>query len=198
MIGCQRVCLLLWVCLCVMSGLKPVMAQEANYDEAKVPAYTLPDLLTDLSGAPVTTPQQWQQRRRAEVLSLFEQHVFGRLPNFQVQLRTKLRSEVPDAVGGLAHRRELTVYFTAEDAGPQMDLLIYTPAAATGPVPAFLGLNFNGNQAIESDPRLHLRNRGCGTIVSWGLRTIGPLRRLGAANPVVGLWSVLCGPVMDL
>ncbi|MFN5199825.1 MAG: alpha/beta hydrolase family protein [Planctomyces sp.] len=153
---CQWKYVLLCLCLCGSRELAPVMAQEANYDEAKVPAYTLPDLLTDLSGAPVTTPQQWQQHRRAEVLGLFEQHVFGRLPDYRVQLRTKLRSEVSDAVGGLAHRRELTVYFTADDAGPQMDLLIYAPAAATGPVPAFLGLNFNGNQAIEADPRLHI------------------------------------------
>ncbi|MFM7923017.1 MAG: acetylxylan esterase, partial [Planctomycetaceae bacterium] len=100
--------------------------------------------------------QQWQQQRRGEVLGLFEQHVFGRLPDFPVQLRTRLRSEVSDAIGGLAHRRELTVYFTGDDAGPQMDLLIYTPVAAEGRVPAFLGLNFNGNQAIESDPRLHI------------------------------------------
>lgn len=148
--------LVLWSVLCVPVSLSSVLAQEANYDEAKVPAYILPDLLTDLSGRPVTTPQQWQQQRRGEVLGLFEQHVFGRLPDFPVQLRTRLRSEVSDAIGGLAHRRELTVYFTGDDAGPQMDLLIYTPVAAEGRVPAFLGLNFNGNQAIESDPRLHI------------------------------------------
>lgn len=148
--------LVLWSVLCVPVSLSSVLAQEANYDEAKVPAYILPDLLTDLSGRPVTTPQQWRQQRRGEVLGLFEQHVFGRLPDFPVQLRTRLRSEVSDAIGGLAHRRELTVYFTGDDAGPQMDLLIYTPVAAEGRVPAFLGLNFNGNQAIESDPRLHI------------------------------------------
>lgn len=148
--------LVLWSVLCVPVSLSSVLAQEANYDEVKVPAYILPDLLTDLSGRPVTTPQQWQQQRRGEVLGLFEQHVFGRLPDFPVQLRTRLRSELSDAIGGLAHRRELTVYFTGDDAGPQMDLLIYTPVAAEGRVPAFLGLNFNGNQAIESDPRLHI------------------------------------------
>jgi hypothetical protein len=34
--------------------------------------------------------------------------------------------------------------------------LIYTPVAATAPVPAFLGYNFNGNHAIEPDPTLHI------------------------------------------
>jgi hypothetical protein len=140
----------------VLCGRSAAVSQEANYDEAKVPAYTLPDLLTDLAGRPVTTPQQWQEQRRSEILRLFEEHVFGRLPELQVSLRVAERSVVPDAAGGLAHRREVTVYFTADDAGPKMELLIYTPASAKGPVPAFLGLNFNGNQAIESDPRLHL------------------------------------------
>lgn len=132
------------------------LAQDANYDEAKVPAYTLPDPLVNAAGKPVTTAEEWVGARRAEVLRLFEEHVFGELPKITCDLRTRVRSDIPDAVGGAARRREITVFFTKDDGGPQMDLLIYTPAGATGPVPCFLGLNFNGNQAIETDPRLHI------------------------------------------
>ncbi len=137
---------------CVPAGL----AQEANYDEARVPKFVLPDPLQTESGQPVTSPEHWVGQRRAEVVRLFEQHVFGRLPTGDVMLRTRLRSSVPDAVQGLAHRREVTVYLTPDDAGPKMELLIYTPRDVKGKVPAFLGLNFNGNQAIEADPRLHM------------------------------------------
>ena len=138
-------------------ALSPLnMAQEANYDEAKVPAYTLPDLLLNSAGKRISTPEEWVGSRRAEVLRLFEQHVFGELPAISCELRTRVRSDVADAVNGTARRREVTVYFTKDDAGPKMELLVYTPAAATGPVPCFLGLNFNGNQAIEADPRLHI------------------------------------------
>lgn len=142
--------------LATWAGLPASFAQEANYDEARVPNFRLPDVLTTESGQQVTTPEQWVGQRRAEVLGLFEEHVFGKLPAGDFQLRTRVRSDVGDAIGGLAHRREVTVFLTADDDGPKLELLIYTPAGAAGKVPAFLGLNFNGNQAIEADPRLHV------------------------------------------
>jgi len=132
------------------------VAQEFNYDESKVPAYTLPDPLRAEDGTEITSPELWNSKRRPEVLRLFEEHVFGKIPEAEVKLRTRVRSDKPDALDGAAHRREVTVYFSDDDRGPQMDLLIYTPAGAKGPVPAFLGYNFNGNHGIEKDPSLHI------------------------------------------
>ena len=57
-----------------------VMAEEANYDESKMPAYTLPDPLVLANGQKVTTPEQWRAERRPELLRLFEEQVFGRAP----------------------------------------------------------------------------------------------------------------------
>lgn len=133
-----------------------LQAQEFNYDESKVPQYTLPELLIDNAGKRVESAEQWTSHRRQEIFDLFEEHVFGRSLPHNVSLRTRVRSEVTDAVGGLGCRREVTVYFSADDDGPQMDLLIYTPNAAKGPVPAFLGLNFQGNHTVEADPRLRI------------------------------------------
>ena len=45
---------------------------DANYDESQVPAYTLPDPLVDSAGTPVRTPAEWPERRRPEILKLFE------------------------------------------------------------------------------------------------------------------------------
>ena len=133
-----------------------LLAEEFNYDESKVPAYTLPELLTCEDGTKVALEDAWTSKRRPEILHLFEEHVFGTLPTSEIKLRTKVRSLIPDALDGKALRREVTIYFSDSDNGPQMDLLIYTPAAATRPVPAFVGYNFNGNHAVENDPRIHI------------------------------------------
>lgn len=131
-------------------------AEEFNYDESKVPPYTLPDVLKCNDGTVVDSVEVWNTKRRPEILQMFEDHVFGTLPAGKIALRTKVRSSVPDAIDGKARRREVTVFFSDDDNGPQMDLLIYTPVNATGPVPVFMGYNFNGNHMIENDPRIHL------------------------------------------
>ncbi|MEZ6125034.1 MAG: acetylxylan esterase [Planctomycetaceae bacterium] len=136
----------------------PANAQPAgfNYDEDKVPNYTLPELLTTTDGVSVTTADQWSQQRRPEVLALFEDHVFGKLPPKARSLRIREFSRKTDAVEGTAVRREIRVFFSDADDGPFMDLMVYTPATADGPVPCFLGLNFHGNHTIEADPSIRL------------------------------------------
>ncbi|QDT16969.1 glucuronyl esterase domain-containing protein [Alienimonas californiensis] len=47
---------------------------EFNYDEAEVPDYTLPDVLGEAN-----SPEDWPGRR-AEIVRLFEQHVYGVAP----------------------------------------------------------------------------------------------------------------------
>lgn len=142
----------------LLASLSPASAQPAgyNYDESKVPEFTLPKLLTTQDGKPVTTAETWMQQRRPELLQLFQDHVFGTLPDRRPILRTRLRSRVNDAVEGKAIRREITVFFSDDDNGPKMELMVYTPADADGPVPCFLGLNFHGNHTLEADPRIHL------------------------------------------
>ena len=49
-----------------------------NYDEAKVPPYTLPDVLTAGDGSKVTDVKTWETRRRPELLRLFADHMHGR------------------------------------------------------------------------------------------------------------------------
>ena len=89
-------------------------AEEYNYDESRVPAYTLPDVLKAEDGTKIDTPELWTSKRRPELLRMFEEHVFGKLPQGEVKLRTKVRSENPKAIGGAALRREVTVYFSAD------------------------------------------------------------------------------------
>lgn len=128
-----------------------------NYDEAKIPNFTLPDPLVTESGDAVADPQAWNDVRRPEILELFQQQVYGLAPE-PCEIRHSIVSSKPHAMGGKAIRREVDVFFGTDDDAPSMRLLIYTPKSATNPSPAFLGLNFQGNHTIEADPSISITN----------------------------------------
>ena len=54
---------------------------DANYDEAKVTAYKLPEALKTRGGAAVTSPAMWDAQRRPELLEMFRDQVYGRRPD---------------------------------------------------------------------------------------------------------------------
>ncbi len=127
-----------------------------NYDESKVPKYTLPDPLVLANGDTVTDAKTWRDKRRPELLQLFETHVYGRSPGKPENMTFEVTSIDKQALGGKAIRKEVSVYFTGKKDGPKMDILIYLPANAPKPVPIFLGLNFGGNHAVHADPAIPL------------------------------------------
>lgn len=126
------------------------------YDEAQVPAYTLPDALTLVDGTPVADAATWQSRRRPEVLRLFATQVYGKMPGPPAVFQVSVTDLDEQALQGRATRKQITLAFTADGSGPAMHLLIYAPNATPGPHPTFLGLNFAGNHAIHPDPGIHL------------------------------------------
>ncbi len=140
----------------VLATLARGQQGETNYDEAKVPAYTLPNPLVQASGQTVDDADTWFKRRRPEIIDTFAREVYGRSPGRPASMRFETKSIDSQALGGKAVRKEVAVYFTGKSDGPKMDILIYTPAAAKGPVQTFLGLNFRGNHTIHSDPGITL------------------------------------------
>jgi hypothetical protein len=149
---------------------RTVMAEEANYDESKMPAYTLPDPLVLASGQKVTTPEQWRDARRPELLRLFEEQVYGRAPGRPADLWFKVWDEDRMALGGKAIRKQVTIYFSKDAQGPRMDLLMYLPAPATKPVPVFLGLNFVGNHGTTEDPAVRITESWMRDDEKWGIQ----------------------------
>ena len=130
-----------------------------NYNEARMPAYTLPDPLVTDAGKPVTDAKMWWEQRRPEILALFESEMYGRTPGFSQARpellrnpRIEVRAEKKDALNGKAVRREVRLHFTEKPDGPFIDVLLYLPVKAKQPVPAFLMLNFVGNHAITDEP----------------------------------------------
>lgn len=52
-----------------------------NADEAQVPAYVLPDALLMPNGEPIRRAAIWRERWRAQILGLFQTHVYGTTPS---------------------------------------------------------------------------------------------------------------------
>jgi hypothetical protein len=130
---------------------------ETNYDEQKVPEYTLPDPLLMSDGTKVANAQTWKKERRPEVLELFRTHVYGRATIGRPEnMTSKVFDHEHRALGGLATRKQVAVNFTGKQDGPGMDILIYLPNNKDKPIPTFVILNFGGNHTINTDPAIKL------------------------------------------
>jgi hypothetical protein len=147
-------------------GLLPAIclaafAQQPDvlYDEAKVPHYTLPEVLTLANGQPARDAKTWTARRRPEILALYETEVYGRSPAKPAKLNYELKSLEKNALAGKAVRKIVTVFFSDKPGAPSMDLLIYLPVAAKKPVPVVLGLSFTGIHTIANDPGVPLADQ---------------------------------------
>jgi hypothetical protein len=130
-----------------------------NYTEANVGTYTLPDPLTLLDGQKVTDAETWMTKRRPEIVKLFEENQFGRAPGRPSDMSFDVFDKGTPAFDGKAIRRQVTVYFSADKSGPQMDLLIYLPAGATKPVPLLLNASFTANNVAVDDPGVKVGRR---------------------------------------
>lgn len=137
-----------------MPVLTPGVPKDANYDEAKVAPYSLPDPLVDSKGDSVASLEAWRGHRRREIVELFEQHVFGRSPAAPKNTSIADVTEDRNTLNGLAVRRELTIRF-GKDA-PALHLLLYIPKTAGRRSPIFLGPNFLGNHTVHPDPGISL------------------------------------------
>lgn len=142
-------------------------AQEANYDESKVPAYTLPDALQYASGERVGTAKAWKARRE-EILDLFRQHVYGKSPAKPGPMRFVTRSVERNALNGMATRKEIRVLFSGKENGPRMDILLYLPNRVKKPA-LFVGLNYYGNHTVHTDPAITLSDQWMNNNKNFGV-----------------------------
>ncbi|MCD8534935.1 MAG: hypothetical protein LR011_09160 [Verrucomicrobia bacterium] len=140
----------------LMITMSESTVQAFNYDESKVPDFTLPEALISESGQTITTPDQWNEIRRPELIQLFENHVYGRQPGSVPDAVYQQILFVPDALDGKATLREIRITFPSVSETFAMYLLLWTPNHGNSPFPGFVGLNFAGNHSTHLDTRIRL------------------------------------------
>jgi hypothetical protein len=116
----------------------------SNYDEAKVPPFTLPALLELPDGTPVRDAKTWQTRRRPEILKLYETRIFGRLPARLPKVEWRVTETDPKARDGQAVRKQVVGTVGDGPRAVRINLAVYTPAGASKRVPVILLANFGG------------------------------------------------------
>ena len=130
----------------------PVAAQNknaaVNYEESKVPAFEVPDVLRCEDGSYVKTARQWERKRRPELLRMFSEQEYGTTPRRTgIKVEHELVASNPDAMGGLATQKQVLFKFRGKNGRThQALLLLYIPNAVGGRVPVILSYNFHGNQ----------------------------------------------------
>ena len=123
-------------CTAAAQDPKPVAGIPVNYDESKVGSYRLPDPLVLANGKPVRDAKTWFDKRRPELVRLFEEDEYGRSPGRPAGMSFDVFEKDTPAFDGKGLRRQVTIRFAKDRTEPKLDLLIYVPAAARKPVPA--------------------------------------------------------------
>jgi len=135
----------------------------ANFDETKVGTYQLADPLVANDGSAVTR-ETWP-RRRAELLRLFGDQMFGHAPVDRPEsLAFRVAEEDPHTLDGKATRKLVEISFDTPHAGRfTFPVQLYVPNDAQRPVPVLVLLTFEGLTDPET-PRIVERG--------WGLAIV--------------------------
>lgn len=139
-------------------ALSQFPSDTINLNESRVIPYVLPDVLRMRGGTIVKNQGQWTMTQRPYIYHLFEENVYGRFPA-PVPVHYRVRESDADALGGTAIRKQVRVFLNPTDTTVYADVLLYLPKNKKGPVPVFLGLNFNGNATIIKDSSVFLSDR---------------------------------------
>lgn len=119
-----------------------------NYREEAIPPYQLPDPLRLNDGRPVRDADTWFKRRRPELLAAYEREIFGRVPVTAPPVRFEVAEPTAPAFDGKVLRRRILARFGKQEREVTVNFVLYTPAAATAPVPLVLHLSFGGDPGL--------------------------------------------------
>jgi dienelactone hydrolase len=118
-----------------------------NYDESKANVYPkLPDPLLLKNGLRVTTAEQWWSQRRPEIVADYEREILGRAPDSLSAVTWEVVSVTPESYRGIDVLTKRLVGHVDNSSYPaikvNIDLVLFTPAHAPGPVPVLMELAF--------------------------------------------------------
>ena len=132
------------------------MGEIVNYDETTVPEYTLPNVIQMINGKLVNNKSTWEKERRPEIISLFKQNVYGQTPATFDSVRFEITRKVPDAMGGLACLKEITIHIWNKGKQVGIPVVLFVPNNLKKPAPVFLLINNRSKR--NTDPSREVKS----------------------------------------
>jgi hypothetical protein len=116
---------------------------HANYDESKAnPFPNIPDPLVMNNGEKVTTPEMWWNSRRPELIEMFSQYVYGRVPQSVPKVSWTVKTVDHEKIGFTPVIAKQLIGEVDNSAYPaisvKIHMILVTPANAKGPVPVLI------------------------------------------------------------
>lgn len=117
----------------------------------------LPDVLLCQDGTKVKTQEQWEKKRRPELLRMFSHYMYGKSPSFAEMGKFKVLKIEKNAFAGRAIRKDIRIWPVKDQPQYYFDVFMYLPKiATTRPVPVFLSPSYMPSQTVCDDETLEL------------------------------------------
>lgn len=139
-----------------------------NYDENKVPEFTLPDVLKTFSGKKLKSVKKWEKQGRPELLEFFTKNVYGEIPGDLPISSFEIMEQSDNAFNGKAKRKQVEIRFEKDGKKLDFTMLIYLPKNVEK-APVFLGYNFYGNHTVTDDVNVIISEAWAPNNESFGI-----------------------------
>jgi hypothetical protein len=157
----------------------------SNYDETKANPYPLPDPLILKNGRTVKDANTWRKQRRGEILNDFSTEVYGRIPAKTPKISWEVTNSADNVLGGIANVKTVVGHVDNSAypaANPSINVTMYTPANARGPVPLIMvvGTGFGGRGGASGPAVQPAQPQGAGARPGGA----GPAGGVGAMSQI--------------
>lgn len=136
-------------------GFNPGAPNAVNYDEAKAGAPELPSLMRSADGRTVRNSKDWD-RRRKEIVELFDREIYGRVPLTAPKITWNLVREENSVEAGIPVTKRWMEGRADNSAWPQASATIalrYTLPQSERQVPVMLSFGFPEGFKFPGPPR---------------------------------------------
>ncbi len=115
----------------------------------------LPELLVSKDGKTIRTSNDWTNVRRPELLRLFEDNIYGQLPQDFDSIRFELERQGQKAMRGKAMLKEVDIIVYRRGQSVRIGLVLFVPANTSKPSPVFLLINHR--EKDNTDPSREIK-----------------------------------------